>query len=449
MMKTAIGELLELAGTTNVKKAIGTYSYAKGYSTNLEKMKQLSSTILEECALFLQLKVRNEFNSKTYKNRQVLADRIIMKIESHFEEQCDECSKIYRIRPGSAEPYLRCFLCMQGCHDCEELTARFERSSQEAGGALTGSVWLCRGCRLKNDIYASPKSQKANVTFDESQTKTELEEKKDNEDTELEDKIEEEEGKSAKNDKPSPRRDRLDELKANQSGAKADVCPLYKKRQCPHGPSGQDEIEGKVCQYTHPRKCLKFCRFGKRKGGCTKGNSCKYYHPVLCKFSVKSNRCLNPECTYTHLKGTMRSERNDLENIRHRNNSTDSRPQRWRKDSTTSVGSRNSDAYRTPFFRQRTESGGEKKHNQHSSSNAFLEKLMENLRKGFEEQKTEMNLLKQGIDNKIGAIWKHVGSMNQPSLPPLPLQFQHQQPPQMMPAPQAPWNGSLNPCSMY
>ena len=63
--------------------------------------------------------------------------------------------------------------------------------------------------------------------------------------------------------------------------------------------------------------------------------------------------------------------KNDLENIRHHNNSSDSRPQRWRKDSTTSVGSRNSDAYRTPFVRQRTESGGEKKHNQHSSSNAF------------------------------------------------------------------------------
>ena len=106
------------------------------------------------------------------------------------------------------------------------------------------------------------------MTFDKSQTKTGLEEKKDKEDTELEDKIEEEEGESVKDDKPSPRRDRLDELKAIKSGAKTDVCPLYKKRQCPHGPSGQDEIEGKVCQFTHPRKCLKFCRFGKRKGGC-------------------------------------------------------------------------------------------------------------------------------------------------------------------------------------
>jgi hypothetical protein len=39
--------------------------------------------------------------------------------------------------------------------------------------------------------------------------------------------------------------------------------------------------------------------------------------------------------------------------------------------------------------------------------------------------------------------------MNQPTLPQLPLQFQHQLPPQMMPAPQAPWNGPPNQCSMY
>ncbi|KAL5264170.1 hypothetical protein ACHWQZ_G005299 [Mnemiopsis leidyi] len=453
MMKATIGELLEMAATTNVKKAIGTYSYAKGYSTNLDKMKQLSSTILEECALFLQLKTRNEFNSKTYKNKQVLADRIIMKIESHFEEQCDECNQKYRIRPGSAEPYLRCFLCMQGCHDCEEVTARFERSSQEAGGALTGSVWLCRGCRLKNDIFASPKNQNVTVTFDKivSKTGTDDNEDKDDEEDKNEEAPEqkkEEEDKSAESDKPSPRRYRLEEHKRNPLGTKIEVCPLYKKRQCPHGASGQDRIEGKVCQLSHPRKCLKFCRYGKRKGGCMKGNSCKYFHPVLCKYSVKNHRCLNSECTYTHLKGTMRSERNDMDNKRHHNNSTDSRPQRWRKDSTTSVGSRNSDAYRTPLLRERTESG-KVKHTQHPNSNAFLEKLMENLRRGFEEQKTEMDLLKQGINNQIGAIWKQMGSINSASLPQLPLQFQHQLTHQMIPAPTAPWNGPPNQCSMY
>ena len=196
-------------------------------------------------------------------------------------------------------------------------------------------------------------------------------------------------------------------------------------------------------------ECLRFCRFGKRKGGCTKGKSCKYYHPVLCKFSTRSNKCFDSECTYTHLKGTKRSEGGDKENLRHRNaekKESDFRPQRWRKDSTASVGSRNSEAFRTPFPRKRTESTNEKNH---SSSNPFLEKLMENMKKGFEEQKTQMVLLKQGFDKQIGAIWTQMGSINQQSLPQLPLQLQRQLPPQMIPGAVAPWNNVPNPCSMY
>ena len=63
MLKTVVGELLELAPSTNVKKVIGAYSFAKAYSTNLEKLKNLSNTILEECAIFLKLVVRDENNA--------------------------------------------------------------------------------------------------------------------------------------------------------------------------------------------------------------------------------------------------------------------------------------------------------------------------------------------------------------------------------------------------
>jgi len=54
---------------------------------------------------------------------------------------------------------------------------------------------------------------------------------------------------------------------------------------------------------------LKYCRYGtQRKFGCTKGSQCKSFHPVLCKFSVKSKLCTNKECTFIHLKGTRRKE---------------------------------------------------------------------------------------------------------------------------------------------
>ena len=451
MLKAAIGELLELAVTTNVKKALDAYSYAKGYSTNLEKMKNLPSSILEECAVFLKLEVRDGNNTKTYKNKQVLADRVIMKIESHFEEQCDECSQSYRIRPGSPEPFLRCFLCMQGCHDCEDITARFERSSQEVGGQLTGSVWLCRGCRVKNDIFGTTRSQKTRVTFDnENSNKVEPDVK---DDTKEGEEKEEEEEETTESERPSPRRDRQEQGR-HQAGSKMEICPLYKKRQCPHGVSGQNNVEGKVCQLAHPRKCLKFCRFGKRKGGCLKGSSCKYYHPVLCKFSVRSNKCYNSECTFTHLKGTKRPQSGDRESMHHHTierKEIGLKPQRLRKDSIASVGSRNSECFRTPFPRKRTESEKRNPVQPNAASNDFLEKLMENMRQGFEQQKTEIGMIKQEIDKQIDAIWKKVGSVSQSSLPQLPIHLQQQLPPQMIPATQnqAPWNVFPNQCSMY
>ena len=44
-----------------------------------------------------------------------------------------------------------------------------------------------------------------------------------------------------------------------------------------------------------------------KKGGCKFGNQCKYWHPRLCRDSVKNRLCLKKEtCTFFHLKGTMR-----------------------------------------------------------------------------------------------------------------------------------------------
>ena len=152
-LKIAMGELLGLADSLDVKKVISTYNFKKTYLSNIEKLKTLSGNQLEECAEFLKLSVRKENNVKAYKNKEVLADWIIMKIESHFEGQCDECGETYRNKLNDPEPYLRCFLCMQGCHNCEDISARFESSSQQTSGQLTGTVWLCKGCRVKNNIF--------------------------------------------------------------------------------------------------------------------------------------------------------------------------------------------------------------------------------------------------------------------------------------------------------
>ena len=456
-LKIAMGELLGLADSLDVKKVISTYNFKKTYSSNIEKLKTLSGNQLEECADFLKLSVRKENNVKAYKNKEVLADWIIMKIESHFEAQCDECGETYRNKLNDTEPYLRCFLCMQGCHDCEDISARFESSSQQTSGQLTGTVWLCKGCRVKNNIFCVTKIPNLAVTFDSATSET------------IEKSDGDVEAKTAKDDKPSPRRelggDPNEELdvKGNEdkdhtdkdhSSKKPDICPLYKKRQCPHGPSGQIEVEGKICPLPHPKKCLKYCRFGKRKGGCTKGGSCTYYHPVLCKYSVKANRCSNTECTFTHLKGTKRPRNEDIDkrtsNAR-KEHERERKPFRWRKDSAASNGSRASECYRTPSYNKRERKESERqKVAPAPSSDAFLEKLMENMKRGFDQQKVEIGLMKQGLDQQIEALWKQVGSISQTSLPQLPP-FVHQQlPPHMIPTQnQAPWNIAPNQCSMF
>ena len=175
---------------------------------------------------------------------------------------------------------------------------------------------------------------------------------------------------------------------------------------------------------------------------------------MLCKYSVKANRCSNTECTFTHLKGTKRPRNEDIDKRTSnawKEHERERKPFRWRKDSAASNGSRASECYRTPSYNKRERKESERqKVAPAPSSDAFLEKLMENMKRGFDQQKVEIGLMKQGLDQQIEALWKQVGSISQTSLPQLPP-FVHQQlPPHMIPTQnQAPWNIAPNQCSMF
>ena len=84
-------------------------------------------------------------------------------------------------------------------------------------------------------------------------------------------------------------------------------CYHYKKGKCRHGKLGNKIVNGRKCQFRHPLKCLKFCRFGwdKRQGGCD--GSCGFFHPSLCRASINFSQCSDPDCTLQHLLGTVRS----------------------------------------------------------------------------------------------------------------------------------------------
>ena len=124
----------------------------------------------------------------------------------------------------------------------------------------------------------------------------------------------EEEENEEEEERESPRRGREADQSESQQDASARVAPkdiicrLYKRRNCPYGRTGKTLVDGKQCEKPHPPRCFKYTRFGARdRKGYNKGANCQYCHPRLCNDSVKSQRCSKDECSFFHLKGTLRS----------------------------------------------------------------------------------------------------------------------------------------------
>ena len=142
-----IGGLLNKSDV-NVKRVLSSYDPAVTYNTNLASLKKCNATQLEACAKFLGFTVRNDDNEKLYRNQSILADRLILKIESLFETQCSDCNNTYQNTLEDTPP-LTCVLCMQGSHNCEPI-----RTKVDAMGNVTpaGTSWLCFGCLAKNDL---------------------------------------------------------------------------------------------------------------------------------------------------------------------------------------------------------------------------------------------------------------------------------------------------------
>ena len=74
------------------------------------------------------------------------------------------------------------------------------------------------------------------------------------------------------------------------------ICKKYRYGKC-----SDDK-----CNFSHPAKCLQYCRYG--RDGCNGGfSSCKLLHPVICRDSLNNSKCFDPNCTLSHLKGTIRN----------------------------------------------------------------------------------------------------------------------------------------------
>ena len=146
--KVVIGGLVNNADA-HAKKVLAAYSPAHSYNTNLANVVKCNAQQLESCALLLKVKARSDDGkTKLYKNKETLADRIILKIESLFEAECSDCKVMYQNTLDSV-PDFTCRLCLLGSHDCEEIKKKVLNV-----GAPTpvGFVWICHVCLQKNDL---------------------------------------------------------------------------------------------------------------------------------------------------------------------------------------------------------------------------------------------------------------------------------------------------------
>ena len=300
-----LGGLMNKADPAS-KKVISTYSFAVSYKTNLEKMKAHGATELEACAKYLGFVVRDQDDKKLYQNKAILCDRMILKIESLFDILCDECNKEYRNQLEDV-PLLKCRLCLQGSHNCDEMTAKAKALNElsEKGLLPSGSRWLCHECDKKNENDLKPPNNKVKKNATSGNTSEgQLEQIPEEGEQNGEDGYDEGDDE---NDRDSPRRNRENGKISEKSTKQGTICKDYTMRRCPHGLTGKRVHNGKVCPYKHPRRCRYFSSFGNdKKRGCKRGKDCNFFHPKLCRNSVTTRTCLNEECTFHHLKGTAR-----------------------------------------------------------------------------------------------------------------------------------------------
>ena len=165
----ALGKIINGVTEPLSKRIVVAYKHNESYSKNMAKINCITFTYaqLEKCAVALNIKQHDAANTgvKLFGNKKIVADRIILQIESHFEETCDECNEKYRNKFGGTPATLQCFLCLQGSHNCPAMTQELQGYATFVANKPTGCIWMCRGCRLKNDLTDTNNNKKKEVQF--------------------------------------------------------------------------------------------------------------------------------------------------------------------------------------------------------------------------------------------------------------------------------------------
>ena len=287
-IRTAIGNLLLKAGQNElVKKVITAFDPSASRSVTITVLSSFNLNMLEPCAEFLNIDLADGDGDKIY-TKDTLVARIRHALLALLPSQCSDCSSMYMVEfePNDA-PHYHCYMCFQGSHDCNAIKERYQATS--ATKKIGGSIWLCNDC-LTNNNPVKPrksKSRHASVSLQEPQPSSASHSRAASPETEKEEVT-----VQTKKRDPSDR-----------------VCQKYKTGKCPHGIRGNKVINDETCAFSHPKRCFKYCKAGDdKKYGCKKSKNCTYFHPKLCRSSVKTKVCTDLNCTFVHLKGTSRKD---------------------------------------------------------------------------------------------------------------------------------------------
>ena len=238
---------------------------------------------LKRAAEYLKITVNGDV--KMLKND--IITEIILRIESLLMDLCSICGEYYNITLKD-EPAFKCVTCQQGCHQpcLEQMVTILKDVSEEIKNSFH---FFCAKC-LSSYSHVKPPAAKINSPAKQATHIVILPKPADEDDIDV---IDDDESKDTDDDVTEPQ-------------VSQQVCRKYRRRECPHGASGKTLVDGKPCNFLHPRRCRRYAHNGTHpKYGCTKSN-CELLHPVLCRYSVRNRVCLNLDCPFTHLKFTRR-----------------------------------------------------------------------------------------------------------------------------------------------
>ena len=308
-IKTVIGNILKNADST-CKRVLTLFDSSKDPSVNIGKLSTASRPELEKLCEFLKIPLfqDDEQKKKMFSSKKILAKRIVMEIMSLYPTMCPECSEEYRVMQGH-QPDVRCWICLQGAHDCAEFTGKMG-VYMNLPAMLTTMVWLCYDCLTVNNPFplssSDNKSGYNTPLFDRtlnSRNTTHESLPNGNETT-----------KSSSSLENGNLTRKLEDVLDKQQKAESKpntckhVCPRLIEGSCPHGVSGKKAAEAKQkCELFHPKRCRRYMsHYTHETKGCTEGDNCDSLHVNLCQSSIDSKKCDDVNCKGMHLVGTKR-----------------------------------------------------------------------------------------------------------------------------------------------